>query len=247
RAARPLAPIFAPVMALRGRLLQARLKRASRILVFSDFVRSWYLRHGAPAGKLILVHMGLARPDPLPRRNRTTEGIRFFYAGGIAPLKGLHVLIEAFCALDRTAELWIAGDLDVDPDYARHLQALARHPGIRFLGRVGREDLWPLLAEADAVVVPSLGHETFSMLAHEAFIAGVPVIASALGALPEVVWHEENGLLVPPGDVPAWTAALRRFASDPMLRARLRAGIPPVRTFAEYVDEVEDVLKQAAG
>lgn len=82
------------------------------------------------------------------------------------------------------------------------------------------------------------------------FFCGGAATASrrkSAAALPEVVQHEVNGLLVPAGDVPAWTAALRRFASDPMLRARLRAGIPPIRTFAEYVDEVEDVLKQAAG
>lgn len=238
----PLASALAPVMALRGYLLRACLKRAHRILVFSDFVHSWYLSQGVPTGKIVRVSMGVRRMDPLPRRTRPEGGIRFCYAGGIAPLKGLHVLVEAFCSLDPTAELWIAGDLGVFPEYVRHLQALARHPRIRFLSRVGREELWPMLADADAVVVPSLWHETFSMLAHEAFVVGTPVIASALGALPEIVWHEENGLLLPPGDVPAWAAALRRFASDPTLRARLRTGIPPVRTFTEYVNEMEDIL-----
>jgi len=103
-----------------------------------------------------------------------------------------------------------------------------------------------MLADADAVVVPSLWHETFSMLAHEAFAVGTPVIASALGALPEIVRHEENGLLVPPGDVSAWAATLHRFASDAGLRARLRAGILPVRIFSKYVDEVEDIISGAA-
>lgn len=246
RIAMPLAPALASVMALRGYLLRSRLAQADCILVFSQFVRSWYLHHGAPAGKLVWVSRGIRWRKPPPRRTQPGGPVRFFYAGGIAPIKGLHILIEAFCSLDHKAELWLAGDLEIFPEYARRLQALACHPGIRFLGRVSRRDLWPMLADADAVVVPSLWHETFSMLAHEAFAVGTPVIASALGALPEIVRHEENGLLVPPGDVSAWAATLHRFASDAGLRARLRAGILPVRIFSKYVDEVEDIISGAA-
>lgn len=238
----PLAPALAPVMALRGRRLRSCLEQAARILAFSEFVRTWYLRQGAPAERLIRVRMGIRRPKVMPKRTRPEGLVRFLYAGGLAPQKGLHLLIEAFQQANVPAELWIAGDVQALPAYAERLQTNARHPGIRFLGRVARDDLWPLIAEADVVAVPSLWHETFSYLAHEAFIAGVPVIASAVGALPEIVQHEVNGILVPPGDINAWTAALRRLASDPVLRARLRSHLPPVRTFAEYLGEMEALM-----
>ncbi len=241
-----LAPALAPVMALRGWRLSSCLERADRILAFSEFVHAWYLRQGAPAERLIWVRMGVRRPDVMPQRTRPEGPIRFLYAGGIAPQKGLHVLIEAFLRADVRAELWIAGDLQAFPEYAERLQASARHPGIRFLGRVARDELWPLMAETDVVAVPSLWHETFSYLAHEAFIAGVPVVASATGALPEIVQHEVNGILVPPGDVGAWSAALRRLATDPSLRAHLRSQIPPVPTFAAYLDEMEALLAAVA-
>ncbi|MCS7220906.1 MAG: glycosyltransferase family 4 protein [Anaerolineae bacterium] len=238
----PLAPALAPAMALRGRRLRSGLERADRILAFSEFVRTWYLRHGTPAERLVRVRMGIRGPEVIPRRTRLEGPVRFLYAGGLAPQKGLHVLIEAFQRADAPAELWIAGDVQAFPAYVERLRMSARHPGIRFLGRVARDDLWPLMAEADVVAVPSLWHETFSYLAHEAFLVGVPVVASAVGALPEVVQHEVNGILVPPGDVDAWTVALRQLASDPVLRAHLRSHLPPVRTFAEYLDEMEALL-----
>ncbi len=242
----PLAPALAPAMAFRSWRLRPCLERADRILAFSEFVHAWYLRQGVPAERLTRVRMGIREPDAVPQRTRPEGRVRFLYAGGIAPQKGLHVLIEAFQRADMPAELWIAGDTQAFPEYMERLQASAHHPGIRFLGRVARDDLWPLMTEADVVAVPSLWHETFSYLAHEAFMAGVPVLASAVGALPEIVQHEVNGVLVPPGDVDAWAAALKRLATDPVLRARLREHIPPVRTFAEYLSEMEALLAMVA-
>ncbi len=247
RALIPAAPLLAPMMALRGRCLKHTLNRADWILAFSDFVRSWYLRQGVLGRKLLRIRMGIHTPHPIPCRTRPEGQIRFFYAGGIATLKGLHVLLQAFSQLDERVELWIAGDTRAFPKYSRSLQVRFSHPGIRWLGRLGRKELWVSLAEADAVVVPSLWHETFSMLTHEAFAVGVPVIASEVGALPEAVQHGVNGLLVPPGDVDAWLAALKQFASDSFLRAHLRARIPPVRTFREYLDEMENLMLNLAG
>ncbi len=247
RALMPAAPLLAPLMARRGQHLKHLLHRADRILAFSEFVRSWYLRQGISGRNLLRIRMGIHTPRPISRRTRPEGRIRFFYAGGIAPLKGLHILLQALSQLDEQVELWVAGDTQAFPEYSRNLQARFSHPGIRWLGRLDREELWASLVEADAVVVPSLWHETFSMLVHEAFAAGVPVIASAIGALTEVVQHEVNGLLVPPGNVDAWAAALHRFAQDSSLRAQLRAHIPRVRDFDEYLDEIEHLMLHLAG
>lgn len=83
----------------------------------------------------------------------------------------------------------------------------------------------------------------------EALSVGTPVIATAVGGVPEIVVDGENGLLVPPGDPNAITGAVRRLLSDAELRTRLRAAAAPsVARFApdRVIDELETILARAA-
>jgi 2-deoxystreptamine N-acetyl-D-glucosaminyltransferase/2-deoxystreptamine glucosyltransferase len=80
-----------------------------------------------------------------------------------------------------------------------------------------------VLASLDVLVLPSAYEEMGSVLV-EAMASGLPVVASAVGGIPEVVRDGETGLLVPPGDVAALAGVLDRLAADPELRARLAAG-----------------------
>jgi 2-deoxystreptamine N-acetyl-D-glucosaminyltransferase/2-deoxystreptamine glucosyltransferase len=80
-----------------------------------------------------------------------------------------------------------------------------------------------VLASLDLLVLPSQYEEMGSVLV-EAMVAGLPVVATDVGGIPEVVRHGETGLLVPPGDVAALAAALDRVVADPVLRARLADG-----------------------
>jgi glycosyltransferase involved in cell wall biosynthesis len=80
-----------------------------------------------------------------------------------------------------------------------------------------------VLASLDVLVLPSAYEEMGSVLT-EAMASGLPVVASDVGGIPEVVRDGVTGLLVPPGDVGALAAALDRLAADPELRARLSAG-----------------------
>jgi glycosyltransferase involved in cell wall biosynthesis len=82
------------------------------------------------------------------------------------------------------------------------------------------------------------------LAAQEAFAAGVPVLASDLGALRERVQHEQNGLLIAPGDARAWRRQFKRVLADPALLPRLRAGIQPVRTIAEHLAEIAAIYEQ---
>jgi 2-deoxystreptamine N-acetyl-D-glucosaminyltransferase/2-deoxystreptamine glucosyltransferase len=80
-----------------------------------------------------------------------------------------------------------------------------------------------VLASLDVLVLPSAYEEMGSVLV-EAMASGLPVVASAVGGIPEVVRDGETGLLVPPGDVGALAGVLDRLAADPELRARLAEG-----------------------
>jgi glycosyltransferase involved in cell wall biosynthesis len=147
------------------------------------------------------------------------------------------VLIEAFNRLPVGAELWIAGDEGVDPGYVSSLRAAAG-PGVRFHGALSHARVWEMLGQVDAIAVPSLWYEAFSLIVHEAFAAGRPVVASTLGALAEVVRDGVDGLSAAPGDVDAWEDALRRMC-DPDLRMRLRGGIRPPLSLDEHVARLE--------
>jgi glycosyltransferase involved in cell wall biosynthesis len=234
------APLLAPVMATRNRILRRVMAEADGLLVYTEFVRAWFASHGAPEDRLHLVPRGIPRPTTLPERQRPTDGrIRFLYVGGLAWQKGVHTVVAAFNDLPDDAELVIAGDEAKYPDYVAELRSLATHPNIRFLGRLDRPAVWQAMADADAVVVPSLWYETFSMLVREAFAMGLPVIASDHGVLADAVTHEVDGLLAAPGSVSAWREALTRYVTSADLQTRLKAGVTPPLTMADYIDNLE--------
>lgn len=135
--------------------------------------------------------------------------------------KGHAVLLDALAGLarDGSAALCLAAGTgpegDALHDRARRLGVAAR---VRWLGQVA--DVCPVLAAADVVVMPSLA-EGLGVAAMEAMAAGRPVVASAVGGLPELIADGEQGLLVPPGDAAALAEALARCLGDTGLRDRL--------------------------
>jgi glycosyltransferase involved in cell wall biosynthesis len=215
---------------------------AARALIApSKFVSNWHAAHGIPSDKLQVIPHGLDAPPPQPKYGREPEvPIRFAFIGGLSWQKGVHILLEAFKEIESEAELWIAGDETVEPDYVSALKQLAP-ANVRFLGKLPREAVWDTLNQVDVVVVPSMWYETFSFIVSEAFAAGVPVVASRLGPLAERVRDGVDGLLVPPGDAQAMRRALLRFLQEPELLLQLQQGIPPVRTLDDHVAAVESL------
>jgi glycosyltransferase involved in cell wall biosynthesis len=246
-----LAPAVAPIMARRNRLLHELFVRADRIITPADFVRRLYDRLGYSTGRAAVVPFGveLSSAELEAARaagaQRPSTGLRIGYVGGIAWQKGLHCLIEAVNQLpDEGVTLSIYGNLFAFPDYATKLRDLAKHPRIRFEGAVSRQELWPALGSLDVLAVPSLWYEGSPAIIREAFAAGVPVVASRIGALPEMVRDGVDGLLFPAGDAAALHDILRTLLDNPTQLARLRANIPPVLSFGEHVRMVTAVYKE---
>ncbi|MGD9404540.1 MAG: glycosyltransferase [Anaerolineae bacterium] len=115
------------------------------------------------------------------------------------------------------------------------------------MDRYHQEDLPAILRSIDVVIVPSLWHETFSIVAREALLSGTPVVASEVGALPEIVEHGRNGLLVPAGGVDALHGALQRLSVERGLLARLQDGArhsaKQIKSREEHVLEVEQIYE----
>jgi glycosyltransferase involved in cell wall biosynthesis len=140
----------------------------------------------------------------------------------LAPEKGVDVAIDACRAAGLS--LVIAGD---GPQRAELEARAAEHLGVagasvRFVGHVDDGELARLRADASLALIPSRSAETFGLAAAEAMAAALPVVASRVGALAELV---EQDALVPAGDVRAMAQAIARLADDRAAGARGRARV----------------------
>ncbi|GJM23026.1 MAG: glycosyl transferase [Planctomycetota bacterium] len=176
---------------------------------------------------------------------------------GVAQLthrKGYDLLLDALAALPSHElppwRLLLAGEGPALAELSQQATRLALDERVRFLG--ARDDVPDLHAAADVFLMPSRS-EGLGIASLEAMAAGTPVLAAQVGGLAEAVVHEETGLLVPPEDVPALSAALQRLLRDDDLRARLAAAGPRriAETFSaetmvdSYVALYDDILKES--
>lgn len=209
----------------------SRLSRADTILFPSRFMLEKLRRHGLDHPRCVVHPLGLPELSPAPRKNGAAQGrVRFGYIGHIHPVKGLDVLMRAANLLrPGKAELAIHGEVR-DPRYFREAGGELNAPvPVTGHGTYLRSDLPGILASIDVAVIPSR-NESFCQTARECLQAGVPVIASDAGALPEAVRHGVDGLLFRSGDHVDLASCMNAVIDDPALLARLRAGITPVRT-----------------
>jgi len=251
--ARPAAPpagraIPAP-FARRTRFMQQTLNAVPQLLALSDFCRQVYLDYGLRPAAIRTLPWGLDldRWQQSPPRAPSPD-LRFGYIGALAAHKGVDVLLRAFRRLSRPdVALHLFGFVVPDDPFGACLRGIAAgDPRIHFRGRYDNARLPELLAGVDAVVVPSRWHETFSLVTREALLAGLPVVASRVGGIPEAVTDGLNGLLVPPSDEAALAAALARLADDRALLARLAqaAVSTPVKSIQAHALEVEGVYQE---
>jgi len=184
--------------------------KVARFIALTEFGRERFSAAGFPADRIVVKPNFVADAGP-PRADGPRRGGLF--VGRLSPEKGVDHLIEAWRDIDHP--LTVIGD---GPDGAR-LRAMAP-PTVVFLGAVGRERVRQEMERAAMLFMPSIWYETFGMVVVEAMAAGLPVMASRIGGLPELVQDGRTGLLVDPGNPAAWRHAARCVLQDP---ERLRA------------------------
>lgn len=169
---------------------------------------------------------------------------RFGFIGTLGPHKGPDLLIEAFRKLpnDVSASLTIHGEpRGFEEFYGRLKRMAGGDDRVLFAGPFAPGRLGEVLAELDVLVVPSRWYENAPLVVYSAFAAGLPVVATDVGGLSEVVEDGESGLLFPLEDAEGLSRCLRRLAEEPGLLARLRDGVPPVKSLAESAEELESL------
>ena len=200
-------------------------------------------------GDARVIYAGLSVPATVPPRRPAGTEIVIGTAGRLVELKGIEYLLSAFSALKQefpNLRLEIAGS---GPQREK-LEALAAQSGLRdhvkFLGWI--DDISSILSRWDIFVMPSL-EEGFPIAALDAMAAGLPLIATRVGGVPELIEDGTTGWLVPPRDVESLTSRLRILLSDPELRVKMGdSGYARVRDhfstaqmterFAELYDEL---------
>jgi len=208
--------------------------RRTRVHVISGSTRDDLVTRGFRAEAIRVIYPGVDTaafsPDPLVAR---AERPTFLYVGRLKRYKALDTAIRAVAQLRRGdcphVRLLIAGSGDDRPRLERVIAAERVQDAVTFLGFVAEERKLELYRQAWAVVFPS-PKEGWGITNVEAAACGTPAVASDSPGLRESVRGGETGLLVPHGDVGAFSGALRTLVGDPALRERLGRG---ARAFAE--------------
>jgi len=197
------------------RLVGTWSRRVSRYIVLTEFMRQKFIQGGF-LEKRIVVKPNFVAPDP----GTGDHGGRYaLFVGRLSPEKGIHTLIQAWRQPGRIP-LKIAGEGPL-----RNL-ADGSPAEIEWLGRQPHEQVIALMKQAFVLVFPSECYEAFPTTIAEAFATGLPVVASHLGAMGELVQHRQTGLLFTPGnanDLAAkveWARAHPRELADMGRRAR---------------------------
>jgi glycosyltransferase involved in cell wall biosynthesis len=191
---------LASALSLHRRL--GSFERIDLFLAVSDFVRAKHIKAGFAPHRL-----RVAPQFAWPTMPREGPGDYFLYLGRLAENKGAATLMRAWP--EGIGRLLVVGD----GPQMDELRAMAQ-ADVEFRGLVPGDAVPGLLRGARALLVPSLVYDAAPRAVAEAYAAGVPVLASRIGGLPEVVREHESGMLVAPGAIEEWSAAIERLADN---------------------------------
>ncbi len=204
--------------------LDAKIARARFVACISEFCRAQAMFFSATEDwdKLKIIHCGV---DPGRYQPAERSGNRLLFVGRLAAVKGLPVLFDAFAksrADNPNLSLTVVGD---GPDRAAlvaRAKMLGNSDAINFTGYRSQSEVAALLANHDALVLPSFA-EGVPVVLMEAMAANLPVIATQVGGVGELVSHGVSGLHIPPGDPDALANAITSLMANPDMREQMGA------------------------
>ena len=220
------------------RVLRSYERAIDVFIAPSKFVMQKLIDFGISARKIVHLPLAIDLTRYVPAYE---PGAYVLYAGTLYPKKGVHVLLEAARRLPEV-EFKIAGEGPMRTELER-LIARNHLTNVQLVGYLDEDELKEAFAGALCVVVPSVWYEVACLTIYEAFASGKCVVASAIGAIPEIVRDGENGFLCEPGnarelaDKIAFLVAHRE--KNIAMSRRAYEGIQTVRPAAHYQSMME--------
>ena len=218
-------------------------RTVDRFVVLSEFAAERLVRGGLPPDRIELKPNFVA--DPGPRAVPAAASATVLYVGRLSPEKGVELLMEAWRELgDGPLELVVVGDGPLR-------ERLARRPAarLRLVGQLPAAEVRRQMLAARALVLPSVWYEGQPVAVLEALAAGLPVLGSGIGGVPELLAPLGRDWLAAPGEVASWVTALRALA-DPerveVASARARALYERSFSAATAAQALEDIYERAA-
>ncbi len=232
---------------------RATLRRADRVIALTPREKTLLESWGIPPDRIAVIPNGvdLSEFPPPADRSPRDDGLTALFVGRCYPRqKGLEVLLQAMHRLrsSRRVRLRIVGeDWGGYAVVAALTAELHLEDRVTLVGRLDRSALLREFAAADLFVLPSL-FDSLPIAVLEAMAAGLPVVATRVGGVPDVVEDTHTGILVEPGDPTALAAALDALAADDGLRGRL--GAEAWRRSARYswdavIPKIKSVYEEA--
>ena len=213
---------------LRG-FVRWALRISDAIVAISSYTAREIARFAKAPVVVIPYTLPFADGESKARLSRTGGGgFQVLFVGRLVERKGVKNLIDAVQRLpaDLRARLVVIGDGPEREGLEARVRDVALEGRVEIRGRVSDEELRAAYARSDVLVLPSIldargDTEGLGVVLLEAMSYGVPVVASDIGGITDIVEHDKSGLLVPPGDPAALAQALERVARDPALASRL--------------------------
>jgi glycosyltransferase involved in cell wall biosynthesis len=202
------------------------LRRYGRVICVSDFVAGYLAKRGYRniVTNYLYVDPDRLRPDgdvrARMRRELDLEGkFAVLFAGHVIREKGGLVALEALAKLPGDAVLVVLGDGPALDELKSEAATRGLSHRVRFVGRWA--DVTPFMQSADVAICPSLWAEAAGLVNMEAQSCGLPVVASRIGGIPEIVEDGRSGMLFEPGDANALASCLKTLKGDAALRKRM--------------------------
>ena len=189
----------------------------------SQFLLEKHKEAGMMVKNTAVVRNGIPLPASLPKASEQGKPVTFLFAARLTVEKGCQVILDAMKLLppDLQFELCVAGKGQLQSAFE---EAAARDKRIRLLGYISGEAKTAAFRRADCLLLPSLWYENAPVVIVEAAAYGIGVIGSRMGAIPEFITHEKNGLLFTPGSPASLASAMLRVMNEKELRQRFSTG-----------------------
>jgi glycosyltransferase involved in cell wall biosynthesis len=242
---------------VRSKALQRKIREARAVVTVSEYNKAYLEKlTSAARTKVVRIYNGIRLDRFIPNGVPPPEPFTILCVARLVEKKGLDILVEACHRLaerELSFRCWIVGKGRMRQQLDRQIKTSKLRRHVQLLGPHTQEEVLERYRAASLVVLPCVegpdgNRDGLPVSIIEALACGLPVVTTPMTGIPEVVRHDHNGLLVPPGDAGALAAAIESVIRHPDLRARLAANArPSVEASFDLRETVLELRRVVAG